>query len=86
MVFVCHYLTPVSLRHIDSIGDTGEMHAELPESLGVPWCKFIFPTASVRPVTLHHGIMQPSWFDISSIDGALLSLSSAVHFVVAPNR
>lgn len=52
-----------------SIGDTGEMHAELPESLGVPWCKFVFPTAFERPVTLHHGIEQPSWFDITSIDG-----------------
>ncbi len=38
---------------------------ELPQSLA---CRFIFPHAPIRPVTLNLGRPMPSWFDIYGID------------------
>lgn len=41
--------------------------AEL-EKLGVSNCRFIFPHAPVRPVTINAGMEMRAWYDITSLD------------------
>ncbi len=60
---------------LHSLGDSGKFFANedghglgLPDVLAVPWCRFIFPTATDISVTLHGGVQQPAWFDIERLD------------------
>lgn len=46
------------------LGDTGFGWSPVAQSFGMPWVKFIFPTAPVEPVTLNMGMSMNSWFDI----------------------
>lgn len=46
------------------LGDTGFGWSPVAQSFGMPWVKFIFPTAPVEPVTLNMGMAMNSWFDI----------------------
>lgn len=45
------------------LGDSGEGFADVAESFSraMPWCKFILPTASTRPVTLNGGMRMNAW-------------------------
>eukprot|EP00276_Gloeochaete_wittrockiana_P010990 CAMPEP_0184656196 /NCGR_PEP_ID=MMETSP0308-20130426/15947_1 /TAXON_ID=38269 /ORGANISM="Gloeochaete witrockiana, Strain SAG 46.84" /LENGTH=222 /DNA_ID=CAMNT_0027093197 /DNA_START=143 /DNA_END=811 /DNA_ORIENTATION=- len=51
---------------LHGLGDTGHGWADVAPDFqaAVPYCKFIFPTAQVRPVTLNGGMPMPAWFDI----------------------
>lgn len=46
------------------LGDSGEGFADVAESFSrtMPWCKFILPTASTRPVTLNGGASMNAWY------------------------
>ncbi len=50
---------------LHGMGDSGDYFEALPETLGVPWCRFVFPTAATQPVAIHQGIRQPAWFDVT---------------------
>lgn len=50
---------------LHGLGDTGNGWADIPNMLGIPWIKWIFPTAKTRPVTINMGERMPAWFDIS---------------------
>jgi hypothetical protein len=60
------------------MGDSGEYFEDLPDTLGVPWCRFILPTARMQAVTVHSGIRQPAWFDISKYVARALTHTDSV--------
>ena len=48
------------------LGDSGEGFCDVAENMSraMPYCKFILPTANVRPVTLNGGMKMNAWYDI----------------------
>ena len=48
------------------LGDSGEGFSDVAENMArtMPYCKFILPTANVRPVTLNGGMKMNAWYDI----------------------
>ena len=61
---VGHHSATVVFCH--GLGDSGEGFCDVAESMSrsMPYCKFILPTASVRPVTLNGGMKMNAWYDI----------------------
>ena len=53
---------------LHGLGDSGFGWAPMSEQLGMPWVKFLFPTAPVQRVTLNMGMEMPAWFDLCSLD------------------
>lgn len=51
------------------LGDTGFGWSPVTQSFGMPWVKFLFPTAPVEPVQLNMGMAMNSWFDIFGLTG-----------------
>ncbi len=47
-----------------------QLAGNLTAQFALPWVKFIFPTAPVRPSTLLGGAMAASWFDVTRLDEA----------------
>lgn len=37
--------------------------------LALPYLRFVFPSAPVRPLTIRYGIRLPAWYDILSLSG-----------------
>ncbi|KAJ1955519.1 hypothetical protein IWQ62_005510, partial [Dispira parvispora] len=52
------------------LGDSGHGWAPVFRDIRgfLPHVKFIFPHASVQPVTLNGGMAMPSWYDIFTLD------------------
>jgi len=53
---------------LHGLGDTGHGWSAGFETIKEPNLKYIFPTASVKSVSLNAGFPMPSWFDIYSLD------------------
>eukprot|EP00051_Salpingoeca_urceolata_P009805 m.119153 g.119153 ORF g.119153 m.119153 type:complete len:279 (-) comp16454_c0_seq2:252-1088(-) len=53
-----------SLIFLHGLGDQGYGWAEMFGELQPPHCKFIFPNAASRPVSLNGGFSMPAWFDL----------------------
>ncbi|XP_072170233.1 acyl-protein thioesterase 1-like [Diadema setosum] len=52
---------------LHGLGDQGHGWKEFFEMIKQPHIKYIFPHASIMPVTLNAGMQMPSWFDIFSL-------------------
>lgn len=67
-------LKPTANKHdgtvifLHGLGDTGHGWSAGFDAIRQPNVKYIFPTASVLPVSLNGGFPMPSWFDIVSLD------------------
>lgn len=67
-------VTPATEQHtatvimLHGLGDRGSGWAEIGHGLRMPWCKFVFPTAPTRPITLNGGYRMTGWYDIASLD------------------
>ncbi|XP_075259136.1 acyl-protein thioesterase 1-like [Convolutriloba macropyga] len=55
---------------LHGLGDTGHGWSAGFETIREPNLKYIFPTATVKPVSLNGGFPMPSWFDIISLDNS----------------
>lgn len=55
------------------LGDTGQGWADgfVPLSRAMPHVKFLFPTATERPVALNGGARMPAWYDIKMLGSRL---------------
>ncbi|KAI8901616.1 acyl-protein thioesterase-like protein 1,2 [Globomyces pollinis-pini] len=55
---------------LHGLGDTGSGWEGIGHMLSpaLPFTKFIFPNAPVKPVTLNFGAQMPAWYDIISLD------------------
>jgi len=52
------------------LGDSGEGWVDVAETLVrtvVPHCKFLLPTAPIRPVTLNGGMRMNAWYDLTGL-------------------
>jgi len=52
------------------LGDSAEGFAPVAEQMcmGLPYMKFIIPTAPTRRVTMNMGMPMPAWYDITGLD------------------
>jgi len=77
-----------SVIWLHGLGDTGHTWSAVASWLQMSWCRFIFPTAPSRQVTIKEGYSMPSWFDFNSldmhsIDEDAASLQASVAYLLA---
>ena len=53
---------------LHGLGASGHDFEPIVPALRMPWARFVFPHAPVRPVTINGGYRMPSWYDIRSLD------------------
>ena len=53
---------------LHGLGDTGEGWSHCGVEQALPYAKFVYPTAPVRPISLNMGMPMPGWFDIRSLE------------------
>lgn len=59
-----------TLIMLHGLGDSGDGWADIAPQLAekLPSCKFVFPHAPSRPITLNRGMRMPGWYDIASLE------------------
>lgn len=57
-----------SVIWLHGLGADGTDFVPLVGHLGCPTVRFVFPNAPVAPVTVNHGHLMPSWYDIRTLD------------------
>jgi phospholipase/carboxylesterase len=58
---------PASVIWLHGLGADGHDFEPIVPYLGVPWARFVFPHAPVRPVTINAGYVMPAWYDIATL-------------------
>jgi len=56
-----------SVIFLHGLGDTGHGWASVFGSIKKPHIKYIFPTASMIPITLNGGMKMNAWFDVTGL-------------------
>lgn len=54
---------------LHGLGASGHDFEPIVPSLRLPGVRFVFPHAPRRPVTINGGLVMPSWYDITRLDG-----------------
>jgi len=52
---------------LHGLGDQGSSWAPVASQMSLPHCKFIFPSAATRPVSINMGAPCPAWADIKGL-------------------
>jgi len=67
-----------SLIFLHGLGADAHDFETLGDALDLKGCRYLFPNAPIRPVTLNGGYPMRAWFDIDSISRAALSEPSGL--------
>ncbi len=56
-----------SVIWMHGLGASNRDFEDVVPELGLPHCRFVFPAAPSRPVTINGGLAMPAWYDILSL-------------------